>query len=69
MKLFDLFKKKKDPAYSIELVRENKEPNIEEVRCYKDGIYTHSVKVFVFPEEVIEELQRIQENINGRKSL
>lgn len=59
--MFNLFKKKtKRPEYSIELVVENKEPGIEEVRCYKDGIYTHSVKVFVFPQSIIEELEEMQ---------
>lgn len=59
---------KKKPSYTAELIagKDNDEGfSIDEIKCFKDGEYTHSVKVLCFPKNIIKEL----EEINGRKSI
>lgn len=61
--MFRLFKKKKEPVYTTEIISGKESDNgfsIDEVKCFKDGDYTHSVKILCFPESIIEKINKIQ---------
>lgn len=65
--------KKKKPNITFETKQVEEEPNVEEVRVFKDGEYSHSVKIMFWPESIIEELRKINsiksciyENTNQR---
>lgn len=64
MKIFDFFKKKKNPEITFKIFDTETE-SIKETRVFKDGIYSHSVNVLVWSKEIIEELQEIQKKSHG----
>lgn len=57
--------KKKKPEITFESEPISDQPNVEELRVFKDGEYSHSVKILVFPESIIKEIEKF----NARKSI
>jgi len=52
--------KKKKPNITFETKRAEEKPNVEEVKIFKDGKFSHSVKIMVCPESIIEEIEQIK---------
>lgn len=49
-------KKPEEPKYTLEYI-DHPEEQITEVRCYKDGIYRHSINILYFTQEQIDKIQ------------
>lgn len=65
--MFNIFNKKK-PEITLESV-DTDEKNVVDIKVFKDGIFSHSVKTLIFPQEALDDIAKIQEKLSGRKSL
>ena len=66
--MLKIFKKKSKPEITFESV-ETDVKNVVDIQVFKDGEFSHSVRTLMFPEDVIDDIVRIQEKLSGRKSL
>ena len=58
-KLFGIYK----PKITLEYGNDDKENQIQEIHCHKDGEFSHTVRMHYFTREQFEQLEKARDEI------
>lgn len=58
--LKSIFKKK--PVFTQKYLPPNEEEQYQEIKCFRNGVYTHTVKLYYFTKDQVDGLHEAGEN-------